>query len=838
MSNDFFERDYLYINEQDGTFEENLEDQIRSISAASMGADMADINNDNQPDIFVTDMLPEPDKRVKTVTTFENWDKYQYNLENGYYHQFTRNMLQLNNGDDTFSEIGRLAGVEATDWSWGALIFDFENDGKKDIFIANGIYQDLTNQDFLHYVKQEEIVKKIISKSGVDYKSLIELIPSVPVSNYAYHNKGNLQFANKAAEYGLDEPGFSNGAAYGDLDNDGDLDLVVNNVNMPVWVYRNNSQSIYPDHHYLQFELVGTEKNRLGFGAVIEAYVADMIFRVEQMPIRGFESTIDHRPLIGLGTVTKVDSLHIIWPNLSHQWIINPEIDQRMVLDIKDARPFSPEKRSVTPLYAERSSDLFQHSENHTVDFDRDRLLYHMRSSEGPCLCTGDFNQDGLADIYVGGASGQNGELLIQKRDGTFEPKERLFSDSEKSYEEVDCAFFDANGDGFPDLYIAAGGSEFNNLSSANGDRLLINKAGQSFEKVNRVFPNGKYENTGVVKVADVDMDGDQDLFVGVRMVSGYYGLPASSYLLINDGSGNFSTDMEQSAAFRDLGMVTDAIWTDLDQDSWTDLVVVGEWMNPVYFKNEQGRLVKKDSLPGVSSQTGWYQSIQSADFNQDDIPDLVLGNHGLNSRFQASPDKPVSMYVADFDQNGTIEQIITQYNGEESYPLVLRHDLVMQLPALKKRYLEWSSYSNQEISDIFPFESLEKTLTYEATHLATTVLISSPEGYRAIDLPIEAQFSVTYDTEVIDFNSDGDLDIVLGGNQYQVKPEVGRYDAQYGLVLLGDSQGNFEPLKSKYSGLSFDGQTRKIKSIESNQQTILVVANNSGRLQIFEKKQ
>jgi len=837
VSNDFFERDYLYLNNQDGTFREVLEDQIRSLSAASMGADLSDINNDSRPDIFVTDMLPEPDERVKTVTTFENWDKYQYNLQNGYYHQFTRNMLQLNNGDNTFSEIGRLAGVEATDWSWGALIFDFQNDGLKDIFIANGIYQDLTDQDFLHYVKQEEVVKKLVSGAGVDYKSLIDLIPSRPIANYAYLNQGNLQFVNKSQEFGLGEPGFSNGSAYGDLDNDGDLDLIVNNVNLPSWVFENQTNKLYPQNNYLRFQLTGQGQNSGAFGTRIEVFLANTTLYLENMPIRGFESTVDSRPLFGLGLAKMADSVKIYWAGGAIQTLINVEANQTLELKEPSEKTGSmSRKTNKEPIFLSVTDSAFVHRESKWVDFDKDRLVYHMRSTEGPCLCTGDANNDGLEDFYIGGAAGQAGALFIQKASGVFERVPKSYMIQEAEYEDVDCAFFDADGDGFQDLYVASGSSEFSDLSSALGDRLYLNLKGQGFTKQNKIYPNGRYENTSSVVPGDVDGDGDLDLFVGIRMVPGYYGVPASSYLLINDGKGNFQTDLELSVAFQDLGMVTDASWEDMDGDGDQDLIVVGEWMPITYFSNTGGSLVR-DSLPNLLDDAGWWNTIEMADFNNDGRPDLAVGNHGSNSRFEASETKPVSMYVNDFDQNGTIEQIVTQYNGEKAYPMVLRHDLIMQLPHLKKKYLEWGDYKNQEMTDVFPPEALAKSKVYEVRELETVVYLSGPNGYTKASLPIEAQFSVTYALEAIDVNMDGNMDLLVGGNLNDTKPEVGRYDANYGLVLLGDGNGGFKALKSADSGLYLNGQTRKIKVVNTKAGPKVIVANNNEAMQIFTAK-
>ncbi len=839
VSNDFFERDYLYLNNGDGTFREELESQIRSLSAASMGADLADINNDGQPDIFVTDMLPEVEARIKTVTTFDNWDRYRYNLDNGYWHQFTRNVLQLNNGDNTFSEIGRLAGVNATDWSWGALVFDFENDGLRDIFIANGIYQDLTNQDFLQFVTEEEVAKKVISNKGVDYEQLISYIPSQAVPNYAYQNNGDLTFSNKAADFGLAEPSFSNGAAYGDLDNDGDLDLIVNNVNMTSFVYENTANLKYPNNRFLRFELKGEGKNTMALGTNVKAYANGQMYYAEQMPIRGFQSTMDHRLLMGLGQISTVDSVVVTWPNGTITRLEGVETNQTIVLSQTEGTAGTQMSSSTDKpkLFEQNADDAFdfRHAENQFVDFDRDRLVYHMRSTEGPCLCKGDINNDGLEDIYIGGAKDQSGQLFVQSRGGGFQPMiaEAIAKRSES--EDVTCVFFDANGDGFVDLYIGSGGSEFSNVSTALADALYINQGGRDFTKTNQILPAGKFESSSTVDPVDFDGDGDVDLFVGIRLRPGLYGLPNDSYLLENDGTGNFTDASAKWAPdLSEIGMVTDATWSDINADGAVDLVLVGDWMPVTILINEDGKLARQ-SPGGLQQSNGWWNHVQMADVNADGLPDIIAGNHGLNSRFKASADRPVSMYVNDFDRNGTVEQVIAQYNGAESYPMVLRHDLVMQMPHLKKKYLKYDKFKEQRIEDIFTPKELEGTTKLEVYELASSVYLNKGNlTFEKAALPIEAQFSVTYDMEVTDFNSDGHADILLGGNLFDVKPEVGRYDAQYGLILLGDSKGGFTAFQSSASGLRLEGQLRAFEFVETPTGKMLLTARNNATIQSF----
>ncbi len=851
VSNDFFERDYIYMNNGDGTFREVLTSQMRSISGASMGADMADINHDGYPEIFVTEMLPQPDARLKTKTTFENWDKYQLNLKYDYYHQFTRNMLQLNNGNVpgrgiTFSEIGRLAGVEATDWSWGALIADLDQDGHRDIFVANGIYQDLTDQDFLNFIANEQTAKMIISQQGVNYKKLIDVIPSVRIPNYAFAGGEEYRFVNRAAEWGLAQPSHSNGAAYGDLDNDGDLDLVVNNVNMPAFVYQNHADELLA-HHYLIIDLKGQAPNTAAIGAHVLLIAEGKQWHLEKMPMRGFQSSVDPRLHFGLGTVRQIDTLWVEWPyDDKVTFLTQVPVDTFLSLSESEARPRSelalpPAKptASFKPYFSDETQMrglLWRHRENHFVDFDRDRLLYHMRSSEGPRACIGDFNGDGLQDGYIGGASGQGGALFVQLPDGQLQHVPQLVFAADSLSEDTDCACFDADGDGDLDLYVSSGGNEFPASSSALIDRLYLNDGTGHFVRSPQILPlSGQFVSSSTVQPADFDGDGDVDLFVGARLVPFLVGAPADQYLLRNDGSGHFTDATDELAPeLRSLGMVTDARWTDVDSDGDPDLVVVGEYMPFTVFYNEQGYL-KKASIQVVDTQGnswkthGWWSRLQAADLDGDGDVDFVLGNHGLNSRFRAWQDKPVRLYLNDFDQNGTAEQIITTYNGDRAYPLVLRHDLVMQIPQLKKKYLKYEAYKEQTIEDIFPPEVLDKSIVLEAYELRSGVLRNDGQGrFTFLPLPDEAQFAPTFGIAIYDYNRDGVLDLLLGGNLFRVKPEVGRYDASYGLLLWGQGDGTFQPVRPSKSGLLLEGEIRDIRSWPIGGQLLWLVTRNN----------
>ena len=841
VSNDFFERDYLYINQGNGTFSEELEKQLTEISLGAMGADLADLNNDGYPEIFTTEMTAEGDARLKTKVLFEEWERYLFKVENGYYQQFARNVLQLNNRNGTFSEIGRMSRVSTTDWSWGALMMDLDNDGYKDIFVANGIFKDLLDRDYLDLYSDPNVMRSMIRSEEQAILRIIDQIPSVRIPNYAFHNNGDMTFTNLSTSWGLDLPSHSNGAAYGDLDNDGDLDLVVNNINMPSFVYENNSNA-HHGNHYMTIQLRGKDGNTWAVGSCVTVFAGERLIYQELVPMRGFKSSMDPRLHIGLGETAHVDSMEVQWPDGSCTRFYDLEVDRLIELeqemDRESCPPPVPEIRRV--IFKEQSAINgldYRHVENDFNDFNRNRLLFLMHSNEGPPVAVADVNGDGLEDIYLGGAKDQPGCLYVQAENGSFRLTNVQLMDSDREPEDTDALFFDADLDGDQDLYVASGSIELPSTSSALLDRLYINDGTGAYSRSGQILPSGKYESSSCVEPADFDGDGDTDLFVGIRLQPFQYGVPADGYLLENNGKGLFRNVTEELAPdLVRMGMITGMKWADLEGDGDPDMVVVGDWMPIRVLVNEGGHFSDRSTEYGLSGTEGWWHTIETADLDSDGDMDFVLGNHGLNSHFSASSEKPVMMYVNDFDLNGRVEQIICGYRGDTSYPLVLKDDLLRQLPVLASRYPLYADYAGQTIHDIFSPEVLQRSIVLPAHMLESSVLINTGNGRLDMEpLPSGAQVAPVYAILAEDLDNDGICDLVAGGNQTRAKPQTGIYSASYGLFLKGSGTGTFEAFSPLQSGLSIRGEIRGLEILRVNGSRILVVVRNNDILKLLK---
>ncbi len=832
VSNDYNEEDYLYINNHDGTFSDKLPEYITHVSLSSMGSDIADYNNDGYTDILTLDMLPEDNYRQKVMFGPDNYDKYERLLSSGFYDQSMRNMLHLNNQGMGFSEIGQMAGISGTDWSWSSLFADFDNDGYKDLFISNGYKHDYTNMDFMNFLVSEQM-RQNQGGAALSTMETIEKMPSILLPNYMYHNQGDLTFENVAAEWGLDQVSLSNGASYADLDNDGDLDLVVNNVNEEAFVYRNNSRELN-QNSYLKVMLNGQGMNTRGVGAKVTVHSQNQKLVQELMPTRGFQSAVDHVLVFGLGSATSIDRIEVRWPDGRVQELTGLPVNQTLVLDQKEAKaaPVAVESEHAT-IYQQVETDLFHHRENPFIDFKRQQLLLHKLSTQGPRLSVADLNGDGLQDIYAGGAKDSPGKALVQDRSGNFVP----LWESDPQYEDIGTHFFDADGDGDQDLYVVSGGADFQPDDALLQDRFYRNTGAGNFQRDQDALPAMLSSGSSVAS-ADFDGDGDLDLFIGGRLVPGAYPTLPRSYLLENDGSGNFRDITEQvNQALRYPGMVTDVIWSDYNGDELPDLVLTGEWMPVKIFKNTGGQLEEVTAEAGLSDYTGWWNRIVPGDLDNDGDIDYVLGNFGWNSQIKASAEEPVTLFSKDFDNNGQIDPILCYYVDGESYPAFSKDDMEKQLPLIKKKYVSYSDYADKRITDIFSAEELADATLLEAKELSTGYLQNQGDGTFAFKaLPIEAQVSPVYAIMITDVDGDSISDIILGGNFKGTRVKFGEYDSSYGTVLRGDGKGGFVSLPINKSGLMVKGEVRDIAKVAlANGEELLVWARNDDQVVVYK---
>ncbi|MEP6735017.1 MAG: VCBS repeat-containing protein [Chryseolinea sp.] len=832
VSNDYAVPDYLYINNGNGSFTDKLGESMGHTSQFSMGNDVADINNDGWQDVITLDMLPEDNRRQKQLMAADNYEKFELNLRTGFHHQYMRNMLQLNNGNNSFSEIGQYAGISNTDWSWSALLADYNNDGRKDLFVTNGYFRDYTNLDFIKYM--DDFVK---TRGRLKREEVLELIghmPSSNVFNYIFSGTDSLKFNNKTKAWGLNMPSNSNGAAYADLDNDGDLDIVTNNINQAAFVLENHSEQDSTKHH-LGISLKGNGKNTIGLGAKITASIGGKRQFFEQWCTRGYLSSVSPVINIGLGGNTMVDTLTIHWPTREVQTMYHLKADQLVVLDQSKAKEISKQKQPARKTWLSATVSPIQQSYAATVinDFKRQALLIDQPSFFGPCLVKGDINNDGLDDVFVGGHGNVSPKIFVQRKDRTFAAPANLALESESVFNDADAVFFDANNDGYTDLYIASGGYHGHQAGdSLLWDRLYINDGRGSLKK-SKSLPRVS-GSKGCVSAGDINGDGFIDLFVGGRITPGRYPEAPSSYVLINDGKGNFSDVTGMLAPIlTDFGMITTSAFADLNGDNSKELIVAGEWTPITVFGMVNNKLANITDQYFDREYVGWWNKIEIGDVNHDSIPDLVAGNMGTNNQLKASVEQPVEMYYHDFDGNGSVDGFLSYYIQDKSYPFVTRDELLDQLSGMRKRFTSYNSYGDITLKELFPPEELKKAKHLVATDMRTALFLGTRKGkFKRSELPAQAQFSPVYSIALSDVNGDSHVDMILCGNDMHTKIRIGNSDGNYGQLMLGDGLGKFRYVNQLESGLKLRGEVRSV--VEVNNTFLFGVGE--GPIQAYKK--
>ncbi len=842
VGNDFFEQDYMYINNGDGTFSESLKERTKHISYFSMGTDIADMNNDGWPDIITLDMAAENNYRTKTSMSGMNPANFNNFVKHGFHYQYMYNTLQLNQGGEHFSEIAQLSNIARTDWSWAPLMADFDNDGWKDLFITNGLKRDDRNNDFSIYrtrrirkarqtnENMETVIQEIISKG-----------PKRKSKNYFYSNNKDLTFSNKMDDWLKSEPSLSNGAAYGDLDNDGDLDLVVNNIDEDAYILINNSEN-----NYLQIQFHGSESNKFGIGVEVQIISGRNIQIFENYPTRGYQSAVWPILHVGLEGLTQVDEVHVKWPDGKEQVLTGVPSNQRITINYDDAIQEEQDKveSEISALFLEKANALkhvHPHEENAYNDYKKESLLPHKLSQLGPALAIGDINSDGLDDFYLGGAKGYSGELYTQQDDGSFIPSGLDIWRADRDYEDIGAAFMDADGDGDADLYVVSGGNEWQENDAHLQDRLYVNIGQNEFQKANKSLPEIRSSGS-CVKPHDFDHDGDIDLFVGGRLVPGNYLSPARSYILENKAGIYYDITKEIAPDLFKPGMVTDAIWTDFNHDNSIDLIVVGEWMGINYYQNNNGQFTKINPpfTNREGEMTGWWSAIGQGDLDDDGDTDYIVGNLGLNYKYQASENAPFEVYCNDFDDNGSQDIVLGYYDDGNLYPLRGRECSSNQMPFIKKKFPTYHDFGSAKLTDVYGADKLDNSNHLAARTFESVILQNNGNGlFEVLPLPNEAQISSINGIIISDWDQDGLNDFVVAGNMHQSEVETPRNDAGVGLFFKGIGPMEFDVVPPYQSNLYLDGDVKAMNLIHlgNNGDVGILVGNNNEAVQLMEVK-
>ncbi len=835
VSNDFFEKDYCYINQRNGTFVDEMEQRMQHVSFSSMGADMADINNDGKQDIFTTDMLPGDDYRLKTNTSFEGYDVFKLKQNQGFYNQFTQNALQVNNGNGQFLETAFYSGVAASDWSWGALIFDADNDGLSDIIVCNGIYRDVTDQDFIDFFANDIVKQMVLTGKKEEIGSVINKMPSVPIPNKAFKNKGQLKFEDEGNNWGLDKPSFSNGAVYADLDNDGDLDMVINNVNQPALVYRNNSRE-QTISNYIALSLQYKAPNAYAIGATIKIFQGNQIISRSIIPSKGFQSSVDYKQTIGLGN-DKTDSLQIIWPDQTVSSIVNPAINQLHKIDYvtQTSRKIIPSKlENNAPIFETIQTAFEKHVEDDYVDFYIERNIPFMLSKQGPQSAVADVNGDGLEDIYIGGALNQAGQLYIQNKNG-FNKKEIKDFAQFKFYDVTAAAFFDVDQDGDMDLFTGGGGNFLPASADIYQNNIFLNDGKGNFSIKPGALPIS-HTNCGTAIPLDYDNDGKLDLFIGSRSEPQNYGISPKSFLYHNVGNGQFQDVTSTVAPFlSSLGMITSAAWSDMNGVNSKELVIVGDWMYPHIYRFDGKKIVEQKT--GLENLFGWWQHVTVSDIDNDGDADLILGNLGENFYLHSDATHPVKLWVKDFDQNGTVDKIFSHTINENDVPVFLKKDITEQIPSLKKGNLKHQDFAKKSVQDLFG-DAIRNAQVLQVNTGYSGIAYNNGNGQFTMQpFPVSVQLSSVNAITVADINSDGWKDIIIGGNFFDMLPQFCSVDASYGTVMMNNQKGGFTILPNQQSGISVNGEIREIAPIQFQNKQGFVFLQNNGLPVFYQQK-